>query len=47
MGLYVSSAAMSSPGRPVRLQTVVCEYSFAASTVLAGKRTVDKWGLEG
>jgi hypothetical protein len=30
------------PGRPVNLQTVVCEYSLAALPVPAGKRAVDK-----
>jgi hypothetical protein len=42
MASYVFSAAMSSPGRPVNLQTVVCEYSLAALPVPAGKRAVDK-----
>ena len=47
MALYVFSAAMSSPGRQVNLQTVVYEYSLSARVVPAGKRTVDKYGPEG
>jgi|SRR5580704_11958353 hypothetical protein len=35
------------PGRPVNLQTVVCESSLAVLVVPAGKRTVDKHGPEG
>ena len=42
MASYVCSAAMSSAGWPVNLQTVVCEYSLAALPVPAGKRAVDK-----
>ena len=42
MGFTCSSAAMSSPGRPVSVQTVVCEYSLSAQLVPAGKPMVDK-----
>src|SRR5579864_1437973 len=45
--IHLLSAAMSSHGQPVSLQTVVCEYSLAALAVLAGKRKVDKEGPEG
>src|SRR5713101_724710 len=39
--IHLLSAAMSSHGQPVSLQTVVCEYSLAALAGLAGKRKVD------
>src|SRR5260370_18491396 len=45
--IHLLSAAMSSHGQPVSLQTVVCEYSLAALAGLAGKRKVDKGGPEG
>jgi hypothetical protein len=45
--IHLLSAAMSSHGQPVSLQTVVCEYSLPALAVHAGKRKVDKGGPEG
>ncbi len=33
-----------SPGQPVSLQTVVCQYSVAALPLPAGKRVEYKWG---
>jgi hypothetical protein len=44
---YMVPRPHEQPRQPVSMQTVACQYSLPARMVLAGKRTVDKCGLEG